>query len=671
MAIGAARDDGGIACRAAWDGAVVHHSGAVYPCTQICRRGCTDSLKLGDLADGSLNEVLHGEVARDLRRRLGAGDIDGLCCSHCDKVGTCNTYSDPLSARATADGDEGARYSGVEPGPIRRLELGITDLCNLRCPMCALARDEHNPPGLPVRGFLPVERALDCIADAEHGLPDDGHVNVWLHWIGEPLLHPDFSAIVQRLREAGDRFHLHLVTNGVALDDATTELLLSLRGKHWLSVSLNALTEETYLEVNGADRRAQAYAGITRFLDARARRGKESVWGVVATTVVLEENRDEIPDFVRYWRSEFSRRGEASEIALNGKPGRTATQVMLLREVDRPDSESIFRETLRRLGHHDAAWPLRSWAVVDEFVLTPSVDLKVRGDLLRAALKDLRSGLCPDEDGRCSLALLDSIARNTDAKTVAEEVSLVLQWLAEADEPLSCSRRGRLTSLLGDLDEKGVSLGVSVAPAVLRLARLQGALDLDLALVAVVPSAGADLLDAVLSRLAVAPNSAVQTWQMHRLWQLATELPWVERSVPSAVLERSLERTPESCIDRWLLLAALGPEERCSRALDALAEGAGLSDWTPDRLTMLAGILDLNEALPSPILVNSECVTRLEGLYVAAAGPDQAAASRAMERAHPLFADAPQWLRTAFLRRFGLEVDPMPLGCSPRSGELT
>lgn len=93
----------------------------------------------------------------------------------------------------------------------RRVNVEITNVCNLRCPFCEVS---VRPP--------------QCMsADAFRGLA--GHLvelteEVVLHVLGEPLTHPDLAGILAAAAAAG--LPVHVVTNGVLLDPRRTGLLL-------------------------------------------------------------------------------------------------------------------------------------------------------------------------------------------------------------------------------------------------------------------------------------------------------------------------------------------------------------------------------------------------------------------------------------------------------------
>ena len=84
---------------------------------------------------------------------------------------------------------------------MKRFYLEITDACNLNCPFCTYEKGNS---------FLPLSQIEDYL-DQIRMYSD----YIYLHMIGEPLLHPDFSKILQILDEK--QFKLQLVSNGLLL----------------------------------------------------------------------------------------------------------------------------------------------------------------------------------------------------------------------------------------------------------------------------------------------------------------------------------------------------------------------------------------------------------------------------------------------------------------------
>ena len=83
----------------------------------------------------------------------------------------------------------------------KRIYLEITNACNLNCPFC------RNDKGQSFMSLKDIEEYLLQIKDVSDYL--------YLHVLGEPLLHQDFEKILNLLDKY--EFKLQLVTNGVLL----------------------------------------------------------------------------------------------------------------------------------------------------------------------------------------------------------------------------------------------------------------------------------------------------------------------------------------------------------------------------------------------------------------------------------------------------------------------
>jgi len=107
----------------------------------------------------------------------------------------------------------------------KRAYVEITNICNLRCAFC---------PGTkrPER-FMPPEEFRIL---ARRLRPHTGFL--YLHVMGEPLLHPQLGELLEI--GAAEGFRICLTTNGVLLEQRH-ELLLSAPALHKLSVSLHSM----------------------------------------------------------------------------------------------------------------------------------------------------------------------------------------------------------------------------------------------------------------------------------------------------------------------------------------------------------------------------------------------------------------------------------------------
>lgn len=106
---------------------------------------------------------------------------------------------------------------------IKRVYLEITDSCNLNCPFCT------NEKGTSFMSFIDIKDHLIKVKEVCD--------YIYLHVLGEPLLHPDFESILNEC----DKLNLkvQLVTNGTLLNKHKNLLKHSCIRK--LSISIHSV----------------------------------------------------------------------------------------------------------------------------------------------------------------------------------------------------------------------------------------------------------------------------------------------------------------------------------------------------------------------------------------------------------------------------------------------
>lgn len=107
--------------------------------------------------------------------------------------------------------------------PLRRVYLEITNVCNLSCAFC-------HGTARPPRFMSAAEFA--CAARKIRPYTE----YVYLHLLGEPLLHPELDAILSAAESIG--LHVALTTNGMLLPQ--TEAVLRQHRIYKMSISLHA-----------------------------------------------------------------------------------------------------------------------------------------------------------------------------------------------------------------------------------------------------------------------------------------------------------------------------------------------------------------------------------------------------------------------------------------------
>ena len=171
--------------------------------------------------------------------------------------------------------------------PLGSLRLSVTDRCNLRCLYCM---PEENYAWLPREELLSFEE-LAQLAGIFTGLGVD-HVRFTG---GEPLLRHELDRLVGMLA-ANERIQdLALTTNGVLLDAQAEALKRA--GLHRLTISLDTLRPERFLEITRRDDHSRVLAGIEAALRAGFTKTK------LDTVVMRGVNDDELGDLLEFGRA--------------------------------------------------------------------------------------------------------------------------------------------------------------------------------------------------------------------------------------------------------------------------------------------------------------------------------------------------------------------------------
>ncbi len=175
-----------------------------------------------------------------------------------------------------------------------RVNVEVTNHCNQRCPLCP--RLGFTRP-LGFMAWDVFERvAGEC---ATHG------TRLWLHFLGEPLLHRELVAMVQFAKAAGVA-EVGLSTNGVSLHGRLAEALLG-SGLDRLECSVDADDPATYLAMRGRDHFARVIGNVRGFLLRKRALGQERpVTSIQLMRTAAVEAA--LPRLVDAWRPYLGRR---------------------------------------------------------------------------------------------------------------------------------------------------------------------------------------------------------------------------------------------------------------------------------------------------------------------------------------------------------------------------
>jgi len=235
------------------------------------------------------------------------------------------------------------------------LVVELTNRCSLACVHCSVSEDGHEHHAQT--GYLEPSLFFDLVDDLEGVGARFGALIPF--WLGEPLLHPHFSAIWRRALRSAARFgtfekvevhtnatHLTAARTAALLNDAPTSTVLHL--------SLDAATRETYHRIKGLDRFEKVDANVAHFVAEKGRTGARGPRPVFQY-IVGSNNVHEVSAFRDRWEG-VCREAGVPVVAAAGHvpPGESA--VVFFRQLDCPTAEeqehenAVFRGAMAELG---------------------------------------------------------------------------------------------------------------------------------------------------------------------------------------------------------------------------------------------------------------------------------------------------------------------------------
>lgn len=107
----------------------------------------------------------------------------------------------------------------------KKVYIEISNVCNLKCPFCAPTSRSNEV--MTAEKFAHIVKEVKNYSDY-----------IYLHVKGEPLIHPQFSEILNIAQENGIK--VNITTNGVALEKAA-DILFASTATHQINISLHSI----------------------------------------------------------------------------------------------------------------------------------------------------------------------------------------------------------------------------------------------------------------------------------------------------------------------------------------------------------------------------------------------------------------------------------------------
>jgi radical SAM protein with 4Fe4S-binding SPASM domain len=179
----------------------------------------------------------------------------------------------------------------VQAGPLipplpRHLQLEVTSACNLACAMCLVS---YRPAVNRAEGAMSME-LFRRLVDGAPGL-----ARLTLQGLGEPLLQPHLFDMVAYAKERGIQVGFN--SNAQLLTRDRADQLVAL-GLHWLHVSLDGATAETYEGIRARSDFSRVERNLRGLQEAK-RQADADRPSVQVVFVAMRRNLHELPDLVR------------------------------------------------------------------------------------------------------------------------------------------------------------------------------------------------------------------------------------------------------------------------------------------------------------------------------------------------------------------------------------
>lgn len=165
--------------------------------------------------------------------------------------------------------------------------IEVTDLCNLRCPVCYAESGPHRGASAH-RSMDTIRRMLDAVVSNE-GEPDVVQISG-----GEPTLHPEFFSILDEAKQRPIR-HLMVNTNGVriAREPEFARRLAAYQPAFEIYLQFDSLRAGVHEQLRGVDLREIRAAALANLEAA-------NVSTTLVVTLMKGVNDHEIGDIIRH-----------------------------------------------------------------------------------------------------------------------------------------------------------------------------------------------------------------------------------------------------------------------------------------------------------------------------------------------------------------------------------
>ena len=246
---------------------------------------CNNIDLIDDYSIANISEIWNGENYRQYRKAIRNGDLPDACSFCKNKLLNGEYESVKIHQYDTL------KVSRIFPNKIRKIEVTLSNICNLECIMC------HGVASSSIRINREKEEPIDFSymqkfrTEIKPLLP---YMQEIVFLGGEPFLNPLYYDIWEDMISINPKCKISVVTNGTILNDNIKSLIE--RGNFKINLSFDAITKETYETIRVNAKFEETMANMKYFGETLARQGKR----LHIPICPLRANRFELPDLVRF-----------------------------------------------------------------------------------------------------------------------------------------------------------------------------------------------------------------------------------------------------------------------------------------------------------------------------------------------------------------------------------
>lgn len=164
-----------------------------------------------------------------------------------------------------------------EIASINRINIELTNICNLNCRWCTGSGDRK----LGYMDFELFKKVIEEIVYDPRLSVDEIH----LYNVGESLLHPKFQEIIQYLGKFWEENNLNskriLVTNGTVLDDKLIDCILTRNGLDLVQFSVDGGNKDSYEWLRRGAKWYKTMDKISHFIQEKERKNSKIKVGLI------------------------------------------------------------------------------------------------------------------------------------------------------------------------------------------------------------------------------------------------------------------------------------------------------------------------------------------------------------------------------------------------------